>query len=158
MNCMDCATIVATFAGALGCRVSEKRMGSGFACNPIIAIGYDVWKPPFNGSFSYHEVSVSEPLDTETALVPKENNYRVYDACLHLDGSEAPGIAGSEIKLLPAGMIFSKFSDPIAAGREIPLCESYREHLATNDDEGVKKCKYSLDYNSNFNNIYKTVI
>jgi hypothetical protein len=161
VNCMDCATIVATFANTLGCNLSEKRMGSSFKCNPIIAIGCDKWEVPFaslGGEFSYHEVSVFEPLNIEPTVEPEENNYRIYDACLHLDGSTTPGAACPRTELLPAGIIFSEYSDETPTPRNIPVGKSYREHLATNDDNGVKKCIYSFDYNRNPNYIYKSVI
>lgn len=54
VNCTDCATIVSTFANALGCELSQSEMGSGFALNPHLRIGRDYWE---TDEFSYHELA-----------------------------------------------------------------------------------------------------
>lgn len=61
VNCSDCATIVSTFANALGCSLWQSRMFNPllpFAVNPVRLIG----QPWFgascgNGYFNYHEVA-----------------------------------------------------------------------------------------------------
>lgn len=163
VNCMDCATICATFANAVGCSLSEKRMyntvtGNGFLCNKIRAIGYEEWKAPFDGGFSFHEVCMMEPLQKmPRPSAVAENNYYVYDACLKLDASAAPGSDVGRIAYLPTGMHFSEFNDGEAVSG-IPKYRSYREHLAANKAGGIEHCRYYYDYNTWTELIYKTVI
>lgn len=61
VNCSDCATIVSTFANALGCSLWQARMFNPllpFAINPVRLIGQP-WFGPACGSgyFNYHEVA-----------------------------------------------------------------------------------------------------
>ena len=44
VNCSDCATIVSTFANAVGCDLWQSRMGWGFALNELLAIGSSTWQ------------------------------------------------------------------------------------------------------------------
>ncbi len=164
VNCMDCATICATFANAVGCFLSEKRMYTtvneeGFLCNKIQAIGYEKWEVPFDGGFSYHEVCMMEPLqkDVRPSSVA-ENNYYVYDACLKLDASSTPGSDSGRIAHLPTGMHFSEYNDNVASVSNIPEYRSYREHLAANEEKGIEYCRYFYWYNNRTDLIYKTVI
>lgn len=160
VNCTDCATICATFANAVGCSLSEKRMwyqknGPGFACNKILAIGFTDWKKPFWGGFYYHEVCMMEPLPGKGSVV-NYNDYKVYDACLMVNGSTDPGSDNGRIPQLPLGMRFSLFQDgtlPTA----IPSGESYREHLAENSADGVGRCLYYKKFNRTSYHIYKPV-
>lgn len=164
VNCMDCATICATFANAVGCSLSEKRMGNTindevFRCNKIQAIGYQEWKVPFDEGFSYHEVCMMEPLqkDPRPSSVA-ENNYYVYDACLKLDASSTPGSDKGRIAYLPLGMHFSEFDDNEISVPAIPERRSYREHLAANQEEGIEYCRYDHRFNDRTDLIYKTVV
>jgi hypothetical protein len=82
VNASDCATIVSTFANALGCDLWQARMGYGFSTNPALTIGSKIWQKPclWNG-FSYHEVAWEDSCSEED---------RVYDASMTLDGSLDP--------------------------------------------------------------------
>lgn len=61
VNCSDCATIVSTFANALGCSLWQSRMFNlllPFAINPVRLIGQPWFGPACgNGYFNYHEVA-----------------------------------------------------------------------------------------------------
>ena len=163
VNCTDCATICATFANAVGCSLSEKRMyniinESGFLCNKIMAIGFKEWAVPFDEGFSYHEVCMMEPLQkTPRPSERAENNYYVYDACLKLDASSTPDSDSGRIPYLPTGMHFSEFNDVVTVS-EIPAYRSYREHLAANKREGIEYCQYDYWFNEQDDWIYKAVI
>ena len=163
VNCMDCATICATFANAAGVGLSEKRMENtwepdkGFSCNEIQAIGYNTWEVPFKRGFSYHEVCMMEPLQQEPRPSEvSENNYYIYDACLKVDGSADPESAAERNPCLPMGMHFSEFGD-VNHVDDIPAFRSYREHLAVNSQEGIGSCLYCYDYNGESELIYKQV-
>jgi hypothetical protein len=101
LNCSDCATIVSTFANAVGCDLWQSRMvpqiGLVFPTNPILSIGGQKWEPPcgFVG-FTYHEVAWQGDALTSDA---------VFDACLLLNGSSNPTQAPF-IPLLPANIMF----------------------------------------------------
>lgn len=166
VNCMDCATICATFANAAGCSLSEKRMRNastkdginGFRCNKIKPIGYKEWMVPFDGGFSFHEVCMMEPLqNAPRPSAVAENNYYVYDACLKLDASSTPDSDIGRIEYLPMGMQFSEYND-VNVVADIPMYRSYREHLAVNNESGIGQCKYDYAYNTRSEMIYKTVI
>lgn len=97
VNCTDCATFVSTFANVLGCDLWQSRMGWGFALNPLLAIGSNVWQPACGWSgFSYHEVP------WKGACTATEE---VYDACLQVDGDSDPTTA-PHTPLLPVNMVF----------------------------------------------------
>jgi hypothetical protein len=111
VNCSDCATIVSTFANALGCDLWQSRMGWGFALNALLAIGSGVWQTAcgWNG-FNYHEVG------WEAACTANDD---VYDACLQVDGDSDPLIA-PHVPLLPQALRFGNPGDLL-----------YRDRLAT---------------------------
>jgi hypothetical protein len=96
VNCTDSANTVSTLANAIGCDLWQSRMGSSFALNPLIAIGYNTWAIPFAGGFSYHEVV------WKGACTVNEN---VFDGCLKVDGDADPTSA-PHVPLLPANMLF----------------------------------------------------
>jgi hypothetical protein len=99
VNCSDCATIVSTFANALGCDLWQSKMAGEFpfALNPILAIGSRVWQIACGwGSFNYHEVAWKDGC--------REND-EVFDACLHVDGDLNPGSAPHR-PLLPLNLVF----------------------------------------------------
>lgn len=80
VNCSDCATVVSTFANALGCDLWQSRMGSyipAFETNPMQAIGTDRIGSPcgWGLGFTYHEVAWTGScgLDDE-----------VFDACCRI--------------------------------------------------------------------------
>lgn len=84
VNCTDCASIVSTFANALGAKLFQARMGPppggmGFGLKPHLRIGQS--KRIINSSFRYHEVAwkgnCAEGDD-------------VFDACLMVNGSNTP--------------------------------------------------------------------
>jgi hypothetical protein len=111
VNCSDCATIVSTFANALGCDLWQSRMGYGFDLNDLLAIGSNVWQTACGwGSFSYHEVAWK-------ALCTVNND--VYDACLRVDGDSNP-LAPPHAPLLPQDLRFGNPGDML-----------YRDRLAT---------------------------
>src|SRR5579872_548387 len=111
VNCSDCATIVSTFANALGCRLWQSKMGWGFALNELLAIGSSVWQTACGwGAFSYHEVA------WEGACTASDD---VYDACLRVDGDSDPTTA-PHVPLLPQDLRFGNPGDLL-----------YRDRLAT---------------------------
>ena len=104
VNCTDCATIVSTFANALGCDLSQSRMGEYdriFETNPVITIGSQQWQLPCQSwqGFVYHEVAwTGGGTATDT----------VYDAALSVGDSLG---SRSGRALLPAGMRFGEPGD-----------------------------------------------
>jgi hypothetical protein len=111
VNCTDCATIVSTFANALGCDLWQSTMGYDFDLNAILAIGSSTWRTACGwGGFSYHEVAWKGAC-TESD--------RIFDACLKVDGDSDPTTA-PYTPLLPVNMVFG------AAG-----AGAYRDRLAT---------------------------
>lgn len=98
VNCSDCATIVSTFANALGCDLWQSRMQSGFALNEMLGIGSTTWQTCCGWvSFSYHEVAWKNSCDVNDA---------VFDACLQVDGDANPTGGQPHTALLPKNMIF----------------------------------------------------
>lgn len=79
LNCSDCATIVSTFANAVGCDLWQSRIGTSFfITNPIRLIG----EPDFdNVDFEYHEVAWKDECSFDNDL---------FDACLQVDADEDP--------------------------------------------------------------------
>ena len=78
-NCSDCATIVSTFANALGCDLWQSRIGTGsFTTNPIHLIGSSSFKQK---DFEFHEVAWKDDCSFKNDL---------FDACLELDADEDP--------------------------------------------------------------------
>jgi hypothetical protein len=111
VNCSDCATIVASFANALGCDLWQSRMGWNFALNELLAIGSNVWQTACGwGSFSYHEVAWEANCTA---------NDDVFDACLRVDGDSDP-TAPPRVPLLPQDLRFGNPGDLL-----------YRDRLAT---------------------------
>lgn len=118
VNCTDCATIVSTFANALGADLWQSRMeeppGSpvwSFGLNPMLGIGSNVWQPCCGWSgFNYHEVAWKDACTADD---------EVYDACLQVDGDADP-TAPPHTALLPVDLKFG------AAGAGL-----YRDRLAT---------------------------
>lgn len=115
VNCTDCATFVSTFANILGCDLWQSRMGWGFALNPLLGIGSNVWQPAclnqgWLGSFSYHEVAWKGACTS---------NDEVCDGCLQVDGDADPTSA-PHTPLLPTNMRFGNPGDGV-----------YRDRLAT---------------------------
>jgi len=97
VNCSDCATIVSTFANAVGCDLWQSRMGYWFDLNELLAIGSNVWQTACGwGGFSYHEVAWKDGC---TANDP------VWDACLQVDGDVDPTTA-PHTPLLPTNIRF----------------------------------------------------
>jgi hypothetical protein len=152
VNCRDCATIVATFANALGCNLTETLLANtynphgpipqttGFLCNEIISIGAasTAWAYPFppSNSYSYHEVAM--------AANPTSGGC-VYDACLQVDQSGDPWTwpGSGHTPLLPTGMEFDTSPPPAT----IPIANPppftalvYRERLAQNSAGGIGSC------------------
>lgn len=123
VNCTDCATIVSTFANALGADLWQSRMeeppGSpnwSFGLNPMLGIGSAVWQPCCGWpGFNYHEVAWKGGCTAADA---------VYDACLQVDGDADPTLA-PHTPLLPIDLVFG------AAGAGL-----YRDRLATPPTRG----------------------
>lgn len=111
VNCTDCATFVSTFANILGADLWQSRMESGFELNELLAIGSATWQSACGWwGFSYHEIAWKGACD---------NNDRIFDACLQVDGDADPTSA-PHVALLPTNMIFGV----AGAGH-------YRDHLTT---------------------------
>jgi hypothetical protein len=96
VNCDDCATIVSTFANAVGCSLSQmciRRIGKDhFRLNRNLRIGKPQWQ---KGSFYHHEVASEGQCREED---------EVFDACLQVDTSE--GLPHPPIALLPTNLRF----------------------------------------------------
>ncbi|MDB6000045.1 MAG: LamG domain protein jellyroll fold domain protein, partial [Rhizobacter sp.] len=115
VNCTDCATIVSTFANALGCDLWQSRMGRyspQFATFPILAIGTLQWQIPCGvwPAFSFHEVAWTGRCSDDDL---------VFDACLLLDADLMPWFAPRQARL------------PVAARFGRPGEGGYRDQLAT---------------------------
>jgi hypothetical protein len=129
VNCSDCATIVSTFANALGADLSQSQMRNAqgpFPVNVIRAIGIAPPQVPCGlGLFAYHEVAW-----TGRATLDDD----VYDACLEVNRYAPLGVPFFDGRL-PTGMRFGEvgagqYRDKLAApiGRE--LCQP-QPQLAT---------------------------
>lgn len=109
INCVDCATIVSTFANALGCNLSQvgifSDLGIGvlWPLNPILAIGSSVWEAGACGSagFVFHSVAITGFGTTNDA---------VFDACLAVNGNFNPSFPPF-IPLLPTNLRFGSVTD-----------------------------------------------
>ena len=123
VNCSDCATIVSTFANAVGCDLWQSRMGPltgwDFDLNELLAIGSNVWMTACGwGSFSYHEVAWKGGC---TANDP------VWDGCLQVDGDADPASA-PHTPLLPVNLRFGtpssmEYLDRLVAPASRPNCQ-----------------------------------
>jgi hypothetical protein len=109
VNCTDSANTVSTFSNLLGCDLWQSQMASGFALNPMIAIGYNFWAIPFFGSFSYHEVA------WKGACTSADN---VFDGCLKVDADADP-VNAPHTPLLATNMLFGDCS---AMNYRLRLC------------------------------------
>jgi hypothetical protein len=120
VNCTDCATIVATFANSLGCRLWQSTMSGDvpFALNETIAIGTGAWRTACGwGAFNYHEVAWTDPCTADDA---------VFDACVLVDGDGDP-TRRPHTPLLPADLRFGRpgdgdYCDRLAAPLGRPNC------------------------------------
>lgn len=115
VNCTDCATVVSTFANAIGCDLWQSRMGRylpQFETFPILAVGAPQWQIPCGiwPAFSFHEVAWTGDCGEDDM---------VYDACLLLDVDTLPWFAPRQA-LLP---VATRFGRPGEGG--------YRDRLAT---------------------------
>jgi DNA-binding beta-propeller fold protein YncE len=119
VNCTDSADTVATLANLLGCDLWESRMEAGFYMNPIQAIGYTVWAPPFWGGFGYHEVAWKGGCTAADAL---------FDGCLKVDGDANPTVAPHS-PLLPVNIVFGDCATM-----------NYRLRLCTPNPDGCPLC------------------
>jgi hypothetical protein len=112
VNCSDCATIVSTFANAVGCDLWQSQMFDelqAFAVNPARLIGTAA--PGLvcgTGFFLYHEVAWTGACGVAD---------RVYDACV--EGLVSLGPLGPVVPILPTNMIFG-----------LPNSGGYRDVLA----------------------------
>lgn len=101
VNCDDCATIVSTFANAVGCDLRQltlkKRRGGIFKLKPVIKIG-EVSPEP-NPAFFHHAVASEGGCDEER---------EVFDSCLQLDGDDNPGMFTA---LLPTNLRFGRVGE-----------------------------------------------
>jgi hypothetical protein len=146
VNCTDCATIVTTFANAVGCNLFASQMSGpagrrdSFMLNKMVAIGYSVWNYPFdppNGpEFSYHEVAWTGTASYGDPL---------YDACLQVDAGTNPwdwtNPSVVHTPQLPVAMTFSGFGAAVKTPIPVPFtASSYRERLATNNPAGIEHC------------------
>ena len=92
-NCDDCATIVSTFANAVGCDLSQSGMGIGFDTNRVLLLGRNAWATT---GFSRHAVAWRGAC---------EANDQLFDALLKVDIDGTPA-AEPEISFLPTDMKF----------------------------------------------------
>jgi hypothetical protein len=75
VNCTDCASIVTTYANAVGCDLCASTMRAHFDLTRIKAIGQPAWGCPLWGcDFSYHEV----------AWAGGGHGEPIFDACLRV--------------------------------------------------------------------------
>jgi hypothetical protein len=150
VNCMDCATIVTTFANSVGCNLTESTMYTpnvpftsfkSFACNEIMAIGFTAWGYPFPGQpwvgkFTYHEVAWTPGIGYPDPL---------YDACLRVDSGSNPwdwtSPSVTHTPALPLKMPFTTQAMLPTFPIGTPFTDqSYRERLATNVAAGIGTC------------------
>ena len=109
VNCSDCATIVSSFANALGCDLWQSQMFDAlqpFPVNPAQLIGQRSFRPVCGaGVFNYHEVAWTGDCDVDDL---------VYDACL------AGVLPGTFQPIVPASLEFGRIGQ-----------QRYRQLLAT---------------------------
>jgi len=115
LNCYDCASLIQIECLACGVNADNVIMqgngpaGGYFDTNPIIAIGCTDWAIPFSGpgehgGFAYHAVATIDPN--------RDQNTRIWDACLKLDAGDYPG-------LMPGAVPPPNTKDPQVALGEI---------------------------------------
>lgn len=103
LNCTDCASVVSTFANALGCDLWQSTMGAAgfpyFATNPFLAIGSSQWERACGwGAFDYHEVAWTGDCGVDD---------EVYDACLQVDAGSDP-LRAPYFGAVPVGVRFGR--------------------------------------------------
>jgi hypothetical protein len=91
VNCTDCATIVATFANAVGCDLDERRLYHpnlqpdrewAFKINEVLAIGHSAWSTACGvDNFRFHEVAWKGEGGPAG---------RIWDSCLRVDADSDP--------------------------------------------------------------------
>jgi hypothetical protein len=112
VNCDDCASIVSTFANAVGCDLSqlciEPFNSSEYRLNPHTRIGSANWL--FGQEFYHHSVASEGCLE----------QHEVFDACLQLDDDNEPGML---TPLLPTNLRFGHL-----------LEDGYRSRLVIKED------------------------
>lgn len=126
VNCTDCATILSTFANALGCDLWQSRMGTlappaiiFFAVNQVVSIGGKAFGLPCGWpGFTYHEVAWTNAC---------EETDDVFDACCQVNRTADPANPPRSA-LLPAGMPFGapgdvQYRDRLAAPAARAICE-----------------------------------
>lgn len=95
VNCSDCASIVSTFANAIGADLNQgmvvPKQGKSFDLDPHLLIGLPGWH---DGGFRYHEVGWKGKC---------QEGDRVFDGCCAIDGDDDPGILRA---LIPADLAF----------------------------------------------------
>lgn len=174
INCVDCASLVATFSnlfgGKLRCDIMENDPNSQlFQLNPIIPIGYneywsDIW-------FIFHEVAMLHDNHKETENLNQDNftyrpddpdntKHKIYDACLKINYGNDPMDGDITKAVLPIKMSFSQFTDKQVKENltSISVAEgddSYREHLCTISENGIARCFVNLTNNER---AYKKVL
>lgn len=117
VNCVDCATIVSTFANILGCDLWQSRMGYFFELNPTRAIGSRDWVSACGADFFFmHEVAWKDECNDAN---------QVFDACVEVPRNINPLILQP---MLPINMVFGGPGDG-----------GYRDHLAS--APGRAKCQ-----------------
>jgi len=114
VNCTDCATILSSFANALGCDLGQSSMVADFRLNPHRRIGIPGWQ---EGDFIFHLVAWKGKGKEDDAL---------FDACLEVDGDSDPAHA-PHTALLPTKTLFGQLGE-----------KEYRFRLVYAEDEG--KC------------------
>jgi hypothetical protein len=112
VNCSDCATIVSTFANAIGCDLWEGQMFDSFQpfpVNPVRLIGDTAFQGVCGtGFFQYHEVAWTGDCEADD---------KVFDACLEIALLATP--LEVAIPLLPVDLTFG-----------VPGSGNYRDRLA----------------------------
>jgi hypothetical protein len=103
VNCMDCATVVSSFANILGCDLRQSGMmpafGLQFETNPIRVIGSSMWQTPcgISSGFNYHEVAWDGDCGFQD---------QIFDACLEVNGTANPALPPF-LPLLPTAIAFA---------------------------------------------------
>jgi len=93
LNCDDCATIVSTFANAVGCDLSQSGMGMAFDTNRVLQLGTTSWA---RTGFARHAAAWRGACKADDLL---------FDAFLKVDIDGTP-TAEPQIAFLPTDMKF----------------------------------------------------
>lgn len=78
VNCVDCATILSSFANILGCELTQSKIGFEFKTNFIQKIGSTTRTTQ---EFKFHEVAWK---------FPSSGSPTIFDSCLQIDGDSNP--------------------------------------------------------------------